>query len=83
MIPYFMSFDLPKQIVNGPIQGKGFDDPNATQLFMHIAFNIPGLGQVTLTSAYKIMMTQLSRLLLKLAVWLLLLLVLSPFLMPM
>ena len=21
MIPYFMSFDLPKQIVNGPIQG--------------------------------------------------------------
>ncbi len=24
MIPYFLSFDLPKQIVNGPIQGKGF-----------------------------------------------------------
>ena len=27
MIPYFMSFDLPKQIVNGPIQGKGFESP--------------------------------------------------------
>ena len=25
MIPYFMSFDLPKQIVNGPIQGEGFE----------------------------------------------------------
>ena len=48
MPTYFLSLDLPKQIVNGPIQGKGFDDPNATQLFMHIAFNIPGLGQVTL-----------------------------------
>jgi putative ABC transport system ATP-binding protein len=47
MIPYFMSFDLPKQIVNGPIQGKGFKD-GATQLFMHISFDIPGLGNVTL-----------------------------------
>ena len=27
MIPYFMSFDLPKQIVNGPIQGDGFETP--------------------------------------------------------
>ena len=25
MVPYFLSFDLPKQIVNGPIQGQGFD----------------------------------------------------------
>src|SRR5689334_2281042 len=47
MIPYFMSFDLPKQIVNGPIQGKGFKD-GATQTFFHIAFDIPGLGNVTL-----------------------------------
>jgi putative ABC transport system ATP-binding protein len=47
MIPYFMSFDLPKQIVNGPIQGKGFKD-GATELFMHIAFDIPGIGTVTL-----------------------------------
>jgi putative ABC transport system ATP-binding protein len=30
MIPYFMSFDLPKQIVNGPIQGDGFDSPAPT-----------------------------------------------------
>ena len=25
MVPYFLSFDLPKQIVNGPIQGQGFE----------------------------------------------------------
>lgn len=44
MIPYFLSFNLPKQIVNGPIQGKGFEDPAATQLFMRIAFDVPGVG---------------------------------------
>ena len=45
MIPYFLSFNLPKQIVNGPIQGSGFEDPNATQLFMRIAFDLPGIGE--------------------------------------
>ncbi|TJV28652.1 MAG: ABC transporter ATP-binding protein, partial [Mesorhizobium sp.] len=25
MIPYFLSFDLPKLIINGPIQGSGFE----------------------------------------------------------
>jgi putative ABC transport system ATP-binding protein len=44
MIPYFLSFNLPKQIVNGPIQGSGFEDPTATQLFMRIAFDVPGIG---------------------------------------
>ena len=34
MIPYFMSFDLPKRIVNGPIQGEGFETPGATQPFL-------------------------------------------------
>ena len=33
MVPYFLSFDLPKQIVNGPIQGKGFEKEGATQTF--------------------------------------------------
>jgi putative ABC transport system ATP-binding protein len=47
MIPYFMSFDLPKQIVNGPIQGKGFKE-GATQLFMKLGLDIPWLGHVTL-----------------------------------
>jgi len=36
MVPYFMSFDLPKLIVNGPIQGKGFEQVGATQPFMRL-----------------------------------------------
>ncbi|EJN06213.1 ABC transporter ATP-binding protein [Phyllobacterium sp. YR531] len=47
MVPYFLSFDLPKQIVNGPIQGTGFESPGATQTFMRIRFNIPYMGEVT------------------------------------
>ncbi|MEZ2218471.1 ABC transporter transmembrane domain-containing protein [Rhizobium sp. RCC_161_2] len=46
MIPYFLSFDLPKQIVNGPIQGKGFEHPGDTQTFMHIAFDLPLIGHI-------------------------------------
>jgi putative ABC transport system ATP-binding protein len=46
MVPYFLSFDLPKQIVNGPIQGKGFETKGATQTFMHIAYDLPLLGHV-------------------------------------
>ena len=46
MIPYFLSFDLPKQIVNGPIQGMGFDAPGATQTFMRIQYDIPYIGNV-------------------------------------
>jgi putative ABC transport system ATP-binding protein len=48
MIPYFMSFNLPKMIVNGPIQGAGFESPDATQLFGRLAFNLPGAGEVVL-----------------------------------
>lgn len=48
MIPYFLSFDLPKRIVNGPIQGTGFETEGATQLFMRIAFDLPGIGPVVI-----------------------------------
>ncbi len=44
MIPYFMSFDLPKQIVNGPIQGKGFEQPGATERFLDLSLWLPGVG---------------------------------------
>ncbi|MBB4008657.1 ABC transporter transmembrane domain-containing protein [Allorhizobium taibaishanense] len=44
MIPYFLSFDLPKQIVNGPIQGQGYDQVGATRPFMAIRFDLPWLG---------------------------------------
>lgn len=46
MIPYFLSFDLPKLIINGPIQGEGFETPGATQTFMRITYNLPYFGEV-------------------------------------
>ncbi len=48
MVPYFMSFNLPKQIVNGPIQGVGFETADATQVFMRLSIDLPLLGQVLL-----------------------------------
>ncbi|MGQ3211936.1 MAG: ABC transporter transmembrane domain-containing protein [Shinella sp.] len=50
MIPYYLAFDLPKQIVNGPIQGSGFEGPGDTQLFMPISFDLPFWGHVELYS---------------------------------
>jgi putative ABC transport system ATP-binding protein len=48
MVPYYMSFNLPKDIVNGPIQGEGFEQSGATQTFLRLALDIPGIGPVTL-----------------------------------
>ena len=48
MVPYFLSFNLPKDIVNGPIQGRGFEEPGATQTFMRVAFDLPWVGNVVL-----------------------------------
>lgn len=44
MIPYYLAFDLPKQIVNGPIQGDGFETADAQQLFMHWVVDLPFIG---------------------------------------
>ncbi len=38
---YFLSLDLPKSIVNGPIQGQGFSSPADTQTAMRVAFDLP------------------------------------------
>ena len=38
---YFLSLDLPKSIVNGPIQGEGFSSPTDTETAMRIAFDLP------------------------------------------
>lgn len=54
MIPYFLSFDLPKRIVNGPIQGEGFEDPDATQRFLAIAFDLPWIGPVELFEGFEV-----------------------------
>ena len=48
MIPYYMSFDLPKLIVNGPIQGEGFESAGATQPFLNLAFDLPLIGPIEL-----------------------------------
>ncbi|MBK5568049.1 ABC transporter transmembrane domain-containing protein [Ensifer sp. SSB1] len=52
MIPYFLSFDLPKQIVNGPIQGDGFDSPEATQAFLPISFDLPYFGTINVFEGF-------------------------------
>ncbi|MCZ4093922.1 ABC transporter transmembrane domain-containing protein [Sinorhizobium psoraleae] len=54
MVPYFLSFDLPKQIVNGPIQGAGFESPEATQAFLPISFDLPFFGEVNLFSGFQL-----------------------------
>ncbi|RWC33852.1 MAG: ABC transporter ATP-binding protein [Mesorhizobium sp.] len=54
MIPYFMSFDLPKLIVNGPIQGRGFEQPGATQPFMRLHYNLPFIGEVLFFSGFQL-----------------------------
>ncbi len=49
---YFLSLDLPKQIINGPIQGQGFSSPTDTETAFHIAIDIPswlfGGGEIAL-----------------------------------
>jgi putative ABC transport system ATP-binding protein len=41
MVPYFAAFDLPKQIINGPIQGQGFESADASAAFLDFSFTIP------------------------------------------
>ena len=41
MVVLFASLDLPKTIVNEPIQGKRFPNPDSTVTFLRIAFNLP------------------------------------------
>jgi len=41
MPTYFLSLELPKQIVNGPIQGVGFDNPGDVATFMKITLPLP------------------------------------------
>ncbi|MEM7426675.1 MAG: ABC transporter transmembrane domain-containing protein [Pseudomonadota bacterium] len=56
MVPYFLALDLPKRIVNGPIQGEGFEGEGATQPFMEISFGVPSwisdAGTITLFNGF-------------------------------
>ncbi len=38
---YFVILTLPKLIINGPIQGHGFESPDATQNFMRLVIGFP------------------------------------------
>jgi putative ABC transport system ATP-binding protein len=48
MLFYYASLDLPKTIINQPIQGKGFPNPESTMVFMRLGFKLPDFlgGQV-------------------------------------
>ncbi len=49
MVFYYASLDLPKLIINQPIQGKGFATPDATVAFLRLHFSLPDfLGGATL-----------------------------------
>lgn len=41
MPTYFLALDIPKRIVNGPIQGRGFPTEESRQTFLQIAVDIP------------------------------------------
>lgn len=53
MVPYFLSFDLPKQIINGPINGQGFETEGATGTFLRIAFG-QGEGEWVLFQGFEL-----------------------------
>lgn len=41
MVPLFISLDLPKQIVNGPIQGGGYEAPDSRQIYFNYSVSVP------------------------------------------
>jgi putative ABC transport system ATP-binding protein len=55
MPTYFLAFDIPKLIVNGPIQGRGFETPDATQKVLPISIGNPfGEQSFTLFSGFEV-----------------------------
>lgn len=54
MIPFYLAFDLPKRIVNGPLLGQGFDQPEATQPFLDVAINLPLWGEVQILPGWQL-----------------------------
>lgn len=58
MPTFFLFFDLPKQIVNIPIRGLGFETPGATVTFFELNFSVPAWmsssGQLNLFSGFEL-----------------------------
>ena len=52
MIPYFLALDLPKQIINGPIQGGGFSTPEALKPFFKVTISLPVIGPFEVYAGY-------------------------------
>ncbi|MFD1910714.1 ABC transporter transmembrane domain-containing protein [Halodurantibacterium flavum] len=59
MIPYFVALNLPKQIVNGPLQGQGFEQPGDTQAFLQLAPNLHFLGTIRIFEGFQLDRVQL------------------------
>jgi putative ABC transport system ATP-binding protein len=59
MIPFFLSLNLPKMIVNGPIQGDGFAQADSTQTFLQFAYDLPFFGPTTLFEGFELTRTQM------------------------
>jgi putative ABC transport system ATP-binding protein len=51
---YFLTLTLPKLIINGPIQGQGFETPDATQSFLQMTIHVPTVLQDWLGSAWSL-----------------------------
>ena len=54
MIPFYLAFDLPKQIVNGPIIGTGFTTPDTELPFMPASISVPYYGKVDLVTGMQL-----------------------------
>lgn len=54
MVPYYLALDLPKQIVNGPLQGMGFTRHDMTQPFMNLSLDLPFVGRIHLTDGIQL-----------------------------
>jgi len=54
MIPFYISFAVPKLIINGPVLGKGFDSGAATQTYFKLAYDVPWLGHIELFSGFQL-----------------------------
>ncbi|MDQ4060557.1 MAG: ABC transporter ATP-binding protein/permease, partial [Pseudomonadota bacterium] len=54
---YFLSLELPKRIINGPIQGKGFEGPEAQDTILRTAIGLPDWlfgGQIVLFPGFTV-----------------------------
>ncbi len=60
---YFLALDLPKHIINGPVQGEGFANETATDVFFKYSLRLPeSLGGGTLPISEGIELDQISAL---------------------